>query len=90
MAVFLTFGFSFQCCADGFGGGQQGDVDHVACRSWTAVARVHQLDGSTRCGQSDDGQLEQPSSLMHLRLFLAHTVAFQRSEQLFDPPSQAI
>ena len=86
MAVFLPFGFAFQCCADGFGHRQQDRIDHIACRSWASVARIHQLDGSTRCGQSDDGQLEQPASLMHLRLFQAHTVAFQRAEQLFDIP----
>jgi hypothetical protein len=86
MAVFLTVGFAFQCCADGCGGGQQGGVDHVACRSWATVARIHQLNGSTRCGQSDDGQLEQPSSRMHLRLLQTHAIAFQRAEHLFYTP----
>ena len=87
MMVFLTSGFAFQRCADGFGDRQQGNIDHVSGRSWTAIAGIHQLDGATRRGQADDGQLEQPSSLMHLRLFQAHSVAFQRPEQLFDSPS---
>ncbi len=59
MVIFLPFGFAFQCRADGFGDRQQGRIDHVGGRPWTAVAGIHQLDGSARRGQSDDGELEE-------------------------------
>ena len=91
MVVFLPFGFAFQGWTDGVSSRQQCWINHICCRSRTAVAGVHQLDRSTRRRrQADHGQLEQPVSLMHLGLFEAHAIAFQGAEQLFDPPSQAI
>jgi hypothetical protein len=86
MGVFLTVCFALQRRANGFGRSQQGGINHVGRRSWTAVARVDQLHRSTRRRQADHGQLEQACSLMHLGLFQPHPIAFQRAKQLFDTP----
>ena len=86
MGVFLTFCVALQRRADSFGHRQQGDVNHVGCRSCTTVARIDQLDGSARRRQADHGQLEQPFRLMHLGRFQPHPVAFQRAKHLLDTP----
>ena len=76
MGICLTFGFAFQRRANGFGHRQQGGVDDIGGRSWTAVARINQLDRSARRGQSDDSQLEQAFGFVHLGFFEAHAIAF--------------
>ena len=58
MGVFLAFGLALQRRANGFGRRQRGGIDHVGCRSRTAVARIDQLHRSTRRRQADHGQLE--------------------------------
>src|SRR3978361_840756 len=77
MGICLAFGFAFQRWADGFGDRQQGGIDHIGGRSWTAVARVDELDRSARRGQSNDSQLEQAFSFVHLGFFQAHAIAFK-------------
>ena len=64
MGVFLTFCVALQRRADGFGHGhrQQGGINHVGCRSGTAVARIDQLDGSARRRQADQANLNSRSA----------------------------
>jgi hypothetical protein len=86
MGVCLAFGVTFQCRADGFRDRQQSGIDDISGWSWTAVARVDELDRSARRSQSDDGQLKQAFRFVHLGFFQAHTIAFQGAKDFFNIP----
>ncbi len=65
MRVLLADCFAFECRGDGLGSRHQGGVDHIGCRSWTAIASVDQLDGAGCCRKPDQSQFEQPPGVMH-------------------------
>ena len=90
MRVFLSRCFAFGCRADGRGGREQSGVDDVGCQPLAAVTRIDELTGAGRRGESDQGQLEQPSSVLHLGFLELEAVAFQRTKQFFNSPPQPV
>ena len=90
MRVLLSRGLALELFGKPFEGNSKSRVDDVGCQPWTAISRIHELDGADCASQSYGSEIEHAFGVDELTVVERETVAFERTEDLLDAPAQTI
>ena len=90
MGVFLLGGRAFEFARQSIECDSKTIVDDIACWARAAISGIDQLECADGGGERNCGEVEQALGINNLGVLEREPVALERSEQLFDAPTQAI